>query len=136
MCISILASPIEMNHQTSQWVFLFLKSHKAVMDPRDRADIGDGVVVDDADAVEWQTMLERALRRKLNFKLNTGDFILTLFNRLPKDQAPATRNNSAAYNYVGSILNENMFDKSIHRERSERDGSLACSRGSSVGQAS
>ena len=106
------------------------------MDPRDRADIGDGVVVDDADAVEWQTMLERALRRKLNFKLNTGDFILTLFNRLPKDQAPATRNNSAAYNYVGSLLNENMFDTSIQRERSERDGSLACSRGSSVGKAS
>ena len=53
------------------------------MDPQVRENIGDTIVADDADAAEWQTTLEKALKRKLNFKLHRGDLILTQFNQEP-----------------------------------------------------
>jgi hypothetical protein len=73
------------------------------MDPEVRRNLCDAVVADDADAAAWQTTLEKALHRKLNFKLHRGDLILTQFDQLPKEQSMTKKNQSAGYNYVSLI---------------------------------
>ena len=95
------------------------------MDPQVRQNLGDAIVVDDADAAEWQTTLEKALKKKLNFKLHRGDLILTQFNHIPREQNSAKKNHSVGHSYVsrrcihvvrcifGLILNQASGDENV-----------------------
>jgi hypothetical protein len=79
------------------------------MDPKARENIGDALVVDDAEAVALQTTLEKALRKKLKFKINRGDLVLTQYNQMPKESSFAKRNQSVGHSYVSFLLLFKLF---------------------------
>ena len=68
-----------------------------------RERIGDTRVRTSSEAAEWQATIEKAIHKKLSFKISSGDLIYAQFDKLPeyRTRNPSKVNQSIGHNLVG-----------------------------------